>query len=420
MKKEIDIMTENLNGNPEETNPETPTPVAPTAAIVTALPADPVTAKLQELNVEADVIAKIITDLGAATVEDLAGLTEPDLLSCGMKKLPARNLLKALVPAAAAPAASAGLASPRVVTVAAVRLQDVPQQSNWLSSLCAIQPQRIQPLTVVTGIKAAMADVYGYFTLSKKMMNMLRKAADEVGESVPELFFELQNLSQARRYGALVAWMQGKGSACTVEERNRFLGRMHEKFWDALDVFYAELDAWRRGRRESQDVGEALASAMSGDLQIYDATLVRNAALALGDTINRTFSGTGVYAATALALDNDKLQKVLAEMDFRQFGVQSREHLLMQLGCAVPAEIMAAETTIAKFAWNAMVVKDQAAGGMEEQKFLIELASIGTSRPWNQIKALAANRKKDRPAGLTGIGRGRSAADDPDDDPDEV
>lgn len=384
-------------------------------AVTVASTTDPITAKLMELGVAPEVITAIKTNLGAETVEDLTGLTESDLVDAGMKVLPARALLKKLVPAA--PAAPAG--TPRVVAVSTVRLQDVPQPSNWLASLCAIQPQRIQPVTVVTGIKAAMADVFGFFQLPRKMMGMLRKASDDVGEGVPELFFELQNLTQARRYGALVSWMQGKSSACSVEERNRFLARMHEKFWDALDTFYAELDGWRKGRRDSMDPGESMAAAFSGEVQIFDATLVRNAALALGDTINRTFSGTGVYAATALALDNDKLQKVLAEMDFRQFGVQSREQLLAQLGCAVPAEIMSAETTISKFVWNAMVIKDQAAGGVEEQRFLIELASIGTSRPWSQIKVLAARRPKERTAGVSGIGRRGSASPDEDDAPDD-
>jgi len=408
-------------GIPSEVVPVAPVaPEVVPAAPVLAAPADGMVALLKSLGISDDVIGKVQTVLGATSVGDLEVLGKEEFKSVGMNPVQVGKLLKQLAPAPAAVAPVTPAAAPRVVAVSTVRLQDVPQSSNWLSSLCAIQPQRIQPLTVVTGIKAAMADGFGFFQLAGKMMTMLRKAADDVGEGVPELFFELQNLTQARRYGALVSWMQGKGSACTVSERNRFLAKMHEKFWDSLDAFYGELDAWRKGRRESQDVGESLSAAFSGEVQIYDATLVRNAALALGDTINRTFSGTGVYAATALALDNDKLQKVLAEMDFRQFGVQSREQLLSQLGCAVPAEMVAAETTISKFAWNAMVVKDQAAGGVEEQRFLIELASIGTSRPWNQVKALASRRRRDRPAGgLTGIGRGRGRSGEEDSSEDE-
>ena len=389
------------------------TPVVTVPAAVATTPANPVIAKLQELGVEMPVITKIMENLGAATVEDLAGLTESDLVGCGMKALPARALIKKLAPA---PAVVASAASPRVAVVSAVRLQDVPQSQNWLSTLCAIQPQRIQPVTVITGIKAAMADVFGYFQLPRAMMKMLRDAADAVGEGVPELFFELQNLNQARRYGALVGWMQGKASACTIAERNRFLDRMQGTFWPALDSFYGVLDSWRQGRKDSQDLTEALANMGSGEIQIYDTTPVRTAALALGDTINRTFSGTGVYAATALALDNDKLQKVLAEMDFRQFGVQSREQLLAQLKCAVPAEIMSAEATISRFVWNTMVVKDQAVGSAEEQKFLIELASIGTSRPWNQIKTLSDKRpaRSRTGGGLTGIGGRRDDGDEED------
>lgn len=404
---------------PEDTA-VTPAPEAAPVADPAPAPvvADSVTDKLESLKVPGDFIAKI-KGLGVEVADDLATLKEADLTGIGMPVVKARKLIAAVAPAPVVAVVPAVPAAPRNVTVSMVRLAEVPSSSNWLSSLCAIQPQRIPPITVVTGVKAAMADVYGYFQLPKKMMKMLREAADSVGQSVPELFFDLQNLTQARRYGSLVAWMQGKGSACTVEERNRFLKRVHENLWDAIDAFYGELDGWRKGRRESQDVGESMAAAFSGEVQIYDATLVRNAALAFGDTINRVFSGTGVYAATALALDNDKLQKVLEEMDFRQFGVQSREQLLANLGCAVPAEIVAAETTINKFIWNAMDVKNQAAGGVDEQRFLIELASIGTSRPWMQIKSLAGKRQKDPAVRLSRIGGRNLAADEDDEDPDE-
>jgi len=68
--------------------PATPTPVT-----------DPITARLTELGVGSATIILIVGDLGASTVEDLAGLTEADLLRVGMKPLPARKLVAALKPA---------------------------------------------------------------------------------------------------------------------------------------------------------------------------------------------------------------------------------------------------------------------------------------------------------------------------------
>jgi hypothetical protein len=387
---------------------------------------DPVGDKLKELGVEPKAIIYIKDELGATSVDDLSSLTEDDLIAAGLKKLPARNVLKALKPATAAAPISIPGARPATSAIA-VRLQEPPiSAASWLSSLCSIKPQIIQALTVLTGVKATIADVYGYFQLPRKMMKMLQDASDAVGEGVPDLYFELQNLTQARRYGALVSWMQGKGSACTIAERKRFLQRMNDKFWDALDAFYIELDVWRKGRRDSMDVGEQIAGAFSGEIQIYDATQVRTAALTLGDSINRVFSGTGVYAATALALDKDGIQEVLNQIDFRQFGVPSREKLFADLNCAVPPEMIAAENTIAKFAWNAMSIKDTAAGGMDEQKFLIELASLGTGRQWNTMKSLAGKRRSsfqvdypddsddDSDVGhrLSGIGGRRNSRDD--------
>lgn len=380
-------------------------------------PIDPVTARLTELGVDSKYFAKI-KSLGIETVTDLVFLSEADLVADPdkMPVIQARKLIKAVVPVATSAVTAPVSASPRNTMVAAsnVRLAEPPASTaGWLSDLCAIKPQIIAPITVVTGVKAAMADAWGYFQLPRRMMRMLRRAADDIGEGVPDLYFELQNLTAARRYGALVAWMQGRGAACTVGERNRFLTKVQTKLWDAIDAFYMELETWRKGRRESQDPSEAMANAFAGELQIYDATPVRTAVLALGSNINFTFSGTGVYAATALALDREKLQEVLKTLDFRLFGVQSREKLLADLECAVPPEMLAAEATIGKFLWNAMALKDMAAGGYDEQKFLIELASIGTSRPWNAVKTAMGKRKPTNGGRehLSGTGGGRATVD---------
>lgn len=63
--------------------------------------ADPVTAKLKELGVGDEVIAKI-KDMGAEKLEDLFGLREQDLIDAGMPRLKARNLIAALTPVKAA------------------------------------------------------------------------------------------------------------------------------------------------------------------------------------------------------------------------------------------------------------------------------------------------------------------------------
>ena len=54
---------------------------------------------LAKFGVDAAQIAKIKDDLGAGTVEDLAGLKEADLTGIGMKLIPARKLISALAPA---------------------------------------------------------------------------------------------------------------------------------------------------------------------------------------------------------------------------------------------------------------------------------------------------------------------------------
>jgi hypothetical protein len=57
--------------------------------------------KLVSLVISEELITKIINDLGAETVEDLANIKETDLTGIGMKTLQARKLLAAVVPVSA-------------------------------------------------------------------------------------------------------------------------------------------------------------------------------------------------------------------------------------------------------------------------------------------------------------------------------
>ncbi|MCK5475055.1 MAG: hypothetical protein KAI71_00550 [Candidatus Pacebacteria bacterium] len=62
---------------------------------------DQVTAKLEELGVDSDMIKKI-KEMGAEMVKDLAGLQEKDLTDAGMPILKARKLIAVLVPTSGA------------------------------------------------------------------------------------------------------------------------------------------------------------------------------------------------------------------------------------------------------------------------------------------------------------------------------
>jgi len=62
---------------------------------------DAVKARLEELGVPADLIEKIVTDLGAETVDLLQHLTEAHLASIGMQPLKASALIAALAPVVA-------------------------------------------------------------------------------------------------------------------------------------------------------------------------------------------------------------------------------------------------------------------------------------------------------------------------------
>lgn len=81
-------MSEDKTTKITETEATTPEPVV----------VDQLVNRLTDLGIDAEMITKIKAELGAETVDDLASLTEADLVGLGMKPIPARKLIAAILP----------------------------------------------------------------------------------------------------------------------------------------------------------------------------------------------------------------------------------------------------------------------------------------------------------------------------------
>jgi len=376
-----------------------------------AVDTDQVKSRLEELGVPVDVIEKIKTDLGASTVEDLAGLTEDDLVAAGMKKLPARKLVSALAPARPASETAAVAVSFDAV------LPAVPSDSSWLEALKAGGVLKVDQSSVISAVRAALASRVGLFDVLNLLVKAMERFADENDEQVDPAFFKLRRDMTRRNYAEIFEALEGfDGNYVTETRRKQLLGRVDEHLWPAIAAFFEQLrswqSAWMQGAANPAMMMSVLMASSGGGNVIPpgmisppETGVLRDHADAVADAINRVFAGTGVQIAAALAYDAVKVKEALENPRLPgMIGAANREQMLKQLGVAVSATYPRLENNLTRFVLSIMGVKDQPAGN-EELQYFGALYMLGSQIPWDQLSNSYAGGRM--PSGIGADRKGR-------------
>ena len=368
-------------------------PTATEAAVEDTAPvADPVMAKLKELDVDDDMVVKIKQDLGVTTVDELGLLAEKDLLSIGMKVVQARKLAGAFVP----PPPAADTAALSAATAFEI-LPAVPDDTSWLEALRTGGVLKVDQSTVISAVRAALAERVGMFGVPDRLAERMESFAEESDEPVSEEFWRLRSLVTRRNYGDIFAAIEGlDGRYISDTRRRQLLERVNTHLWPAIGSFYNQLqswqEAWMQGAANPAMLMATIMSAGSGGmamppgmLQPPDTAVLRDHADAVNDAINRVFAGTGVPVAAALAYDATQIKKTLENPRLpSMIGAASREQMLKQLGIAVSSNYPRLETNITRFVLGIMQAKNQPAGN-EELQYFGALYMLGSQIPWDQL-----------------------------------
>lgn len=372
-----------------------------------------VNVKLTELGVDPDVIAKIVNDLGASTVDHLTGLTEADLVGVGMKPLPARNLAARLKKAAIeALASSAPVGTMAFDSV----LPSVPDDSSWLTMLRTGGVLKVDQSTVISAVRAALAHRARLYDIPDLLVREMEQFADRNEEKVDVEFFKLRKVLTRRNYGEIFEAIDGLDGSYVTEGRKKLLfDRIDQKLWPAITEFYAALkswqEAWMQGAANPALMMSAIMTASGGGsvlppgmLQPPDTGVLRDNAAAVVDAVNRVFAGTGVQIAAALAYEATRIKETLTNPRLPALiGATNRDQMLRQLGVAVSPTYPRLEVNLTRFVLGVMQAQDQPAGN-EELQFFGALFMLGSQIPWDQLGSVG------RPTGIGGASRpGRSS-----------
>lgn len=361
------------------------TPEAPVEPAVTT---DEVTAKLKEFGATDETVAAIKA-LGVETVADFASLTETDLVGAGMPIVKARNLLKSVAP-------TPEPTTPVVNTMAFEGvLPSVQDDDSWLKALKTGGVLKIDQSTVIAAVRAALAKRVGLYDVPAKLTAAMEAFADESEEQVDATFYALRKQMTRRNYAEIFAAIDGlDGSFVTDKRKTELLRRLDTNLWPSIISFNVQLKGWQESWMQGAAnpammmmalMGGGAGALPPGVMQAPDTAVLRDAADAVKDAVNRVFAGTGVQIASALAYEATEIKKSLEDPRLPALiGVPNREQLLKKLGVAVPATYPRLETNVTRYVLGVMNLEDQAAGN-EELSYLGALFMLGNQIDWTQL-----------------------------------
>lgn len=285
-------------------------------------------------------------------------------------------------------------------------LPQVPNDGSWLEALKAGGTLKIDQPTVISAIRAALAERVGLYELPAKVAEAMEAHADSSLEQLDTKFFTLRKQLTRRNYGDIFAAIDGlDGSFVTERRKKDLLGRINTYMWPTVVSFHGQLkawvDSWQQGAANPAVLMSTMAQMMSGGavgglppgmMQPPESGVLRDAAESVNDDINRIFSGTGVVTARALAYDANQIKGTMEDPSLPALvGATNRDQMLRQLGVDVSSNYTRLETNLTKYVMGILNIKDVPAGN-EETAYFGSLFMLGNQIPWDTIGGAPVRR----------------------------
>ncbi len=343
---------------------------------------------------------KQVVSLGVESVDDLASLSDGELVECGLKLVQARKLLKSFKEKEApaeTPAAPARPAAPAVINMEAV-LPAVPDEGSWLNDLKTGGVLKVNDATYIGAIRAAMAYRCGLYNVPDILLKKLEEQAESLDEPVGDSFYKLRKTIVRRDYAEIFSAIDGVDGqfATTKERRSKFLKSLDNILWPAIRRAYEELDAWYDAACASMANPTILMAALSGQAAAgfgvttpsFDS--ISSACDDLKDQINKVFRGTAIPVSAALAYDAKKITEILADSTLpAQIGAGNRDQMLKMLGLNINSSYTRQEQCIVRFVLSYIKFNDNAVGN--EMQYLGALWQLGRAISWDSLGYSARN-----------------------------
>jgi hypothetical protein len=294
-------------------------------------------------------------------------------------------------------------------------LPSVPNDDSWLNSLRAGGVLKIEQSTVISAVRAALADRFGLYDIPKALVGAMEEYVDVTEEQVGEEFWQIRKQLTRRSYGDLFQAIDGlDGSYVTDKRKNELLSRISDNLWPAIFTFNESLAGWQESWMQGAANPAMMVAAMAGlagggvgmppgMMQPPDCGVLRDAAETVNDALNRTFRGTGVQITAALAYEANQIKAMIENPRLPMLcGQPNRELLLKKLKVSVPAIYPRLETNLTRFILGIMQT-DRVPAGNDELQYFGTLFMLGNQIPWEDLErhSFRDSGKGRRPRGIS-------------------
>ena len=344
-----------------------------------------------------------LKDMGVESLDDLAYVSEENLISCGMKTIQARKLLASLAKKRSDEEAKSAAPAPAPTVIASdlAILPELPSDESWLAALKAGGVLKVNQDSYIAVVRAVYAERCGLYEAPKRLEEAMRNYAESADEPVGPEFFKLRKLLTRRSYADLFSAIDGlDGSFVTDSERKKFLKKVNERLLPAIYTVSNEVNTWNESYCSTANNSMALAALLSGGMgmapQAPPFTGVQSATETLNDAINSVFGGLGGVIASALAYDAMEIKKALENPQLPAMtGAANRDQMLKSLGLSISSSFVHQEKTLTRFVLAATKFAGISPG--EEPRYLTALWQLSRAIDWSVLGFGSANVR-----GLTG------------------
>lgn len=283
-------------------------------------------------------------------------------------------------------------------------LPAAPNDESWLALLKTGGRLTVDTTTVISAMRAALAARSGLFELPAKLKDLMERHAESLDEPVGSQYYEMEALLTRRNYGEIFQAMGIDGRThATQAKKAKLHKRIDELLWPALIGFQRELkswmDVWQQSFNNPAMLMPMLTASMSGrggamppGIGVAPPTdTLRSAAESVFTQVSRTFAGTGVPTATAMAFDAVAIKKVLTTPGLPALvGAANYDQMIKLLEVDVSADYIRLEQNVVRYALAVMDLPKVTADA--EPTYLSALVMLGTQIPWEKISAPARRK----------------------------
>ncbi len=278
-------------------------------------------------------------------------------------------------------------------------LPNVPDDESFIIALKTGGELKVNPTSVLSAIKAAIADKLGFFNLPKSIKEKMEKFAESIDEPVSPEFFKLQKLVTTRNYADVLNALGVEGQFMNDARQNAFLKKLDVNLWGSLKSFYDQLvqyqNAWMTGVSNPAAMMAVIAMGQAGAnmggvlppgmMSPPDTAGLHDEAEAVVNSINKVFAGVGVPVANALGYEATRIKQVLENPALPpSLGVINRDQMLKSLGVAVGADYVRLERNITRFTLAIMEFPN-ITDPNKESAYIAAMMQIGATISWDKL-----------------------------------